>query len=83
MESTRRRSQILGIITLALVCFTFTAAPASAFFERGGFEPGSEVQMTAMERVSLTASTIQDSFFAFLEKLGAIFAGQEGSQILD
>lgn len=82
MRSIRRNNRILGVLTLMLVCLTFTAAPASAFLERGGFDPGNDADESLGSRFTLVLSNLGDSFFAALQKLGVIFA-QDGARVED
>jgi len=79
MESIRRNHRILGAIALTLVCIAFSAAPASAHIGREGIDQEGPVT----SRFVVIITEFQDSFTAFMQRLGAIFAGQEGSQIVD
>ncbi len=82
METIRRNHRIVGAIALTLVCVAFLAAPASAHIGRGGFDQGTQEAPVA-SRFVVIITEFQDSFTAFMQRLGAIFAGQEGSQIVD
>ncbi|MCP4203705.1 MAG: hypothetical protein GY769_17445 [bacterium] len=79
MKSIRKSSRILGVIALTLVCFTFAAAPASAFFEQG-IDPGTDMEKSFGSRVSMALSSLGDGFFDFLQKLGVIWA-QDGARV--
>lgn len=82
MKSIHRNSPILGIIALTLVCITFTAAPASAYLDRGGFDPGTDTEESVGSRFSMAISSLGDGFFAFLQKLGIISA-KDGARVED
>lgn len=82
MNSTRRNNRILAVVALTLFCFTFAAAPASAFLDRDGFAPGADTEESVGSRFSLAISSLGDSFFSFLQKLGIVTA-QDGAKVED
>lgn len=82
MRRIRNNHRILGAFVLAVLCLGFAAAPASAHLDREDFDSGAGVEQSIGARVSMAFTALEDSFFGFLQKLGAIFA-QEGARVDD
>lgn len=83
MKAIRHNNRILGIAALTLLCLSFSAAPASAFLDRDGFDPAVQAEQTVGERVSTAVSQLQHSFLSLIQKLGGVFASQSGVDIED